>query len=151
MLMAGSVIELTATSQGRLHGALYSVEMDTELLTTAGERIAFARDRSGKTLEQLGAEIGCSHAALSNWETGKTDASQIKVGLLQAFADRTGFELRWLLTGEGPQVSRYVRTIEMERVSVAIQAMERVAPMQIETVVRMVEAAAEAINHNEKR
>lgn len=111
-------------------------------LATPAERIRHAIERSGKTLESIAAEIGCSHAALSQWQTGRTDAQHIKAGLLQQFAESTGTDVRWLLTGKGPQVSRYIRTSELDRLAVALRAMESTSPLQIETVVRMVEAAA---------
>lgn len=111
-------------------------------LSTARGRIAFAIDASGKTLQTLALQIGCTHATLSQWQRGHTDPDSIKAGLLQAFSDATGFDVRWLLTGRGPRVSRYVLTAELDRVSRALTAMERTNPQQVETVVRMVEAAA---------
>lgn len=116
--------------------------MDEIDLSSPHGRIRHAIDRSGKTLEAIAAEIGCSHVALSQWQRGKTDIGAAKAGLLQRFAESTGVDVRWILTGQGPQVSRYLRTGEMDRLAQAIRVMERTAPMQIETVVRMVEAAA---------
>jgi transcriptional regulator with XRE-family HTH domain len=111
-------------------------------LSTPHERVAHAIEQSGKTLEQLAAAIGCSHAALSQWQTGATNVLNIKAGLLQSFAEQTGTDVRWLLTGSGPMISRYILRDEMQRIAVALHAMERETPQQIETVVRMVEAAA---------
>lgn len=116
--------------------------MPLDKLSSPSERIAYAIEKSGKTLEQLAEEIGCSHAALSQWKTGATNVANIKAGLLLAFSEKTGADVRWILTGDGPRVSRYILRDEMQRLAVAIQAMERSAPQQIETVVRMVEAAA---------
>lgn len=118
--------------------------MRTPDSTTPSGRVAIAIELSGKTLEQLAAEIGCTHATLSQWQTGHTKPLNAKAGVLQLLADRTGVELRWLLTGTGPRVSRYVLRDEMQRIATAMQAMEREAPQQIETVVQMVEAAARA-------
>ncbi len=103
-------------------------------------RIAYAVEQSGKSLERLAAEIGCSHVAISNWQTGKT--VEIKASLLLAFADATGFEYRWLLTGQGPVLSRYQITESMDRVVDAMAKIAREEPLQVETIVRMVEAAA---------
>jgi transcriptional regulator with XRE-family HTH domain len=111
-------------------------------LSTPHERVGYAIAQSGKTLEQLAASIGCSHAALSQWQTGATNVLNIKAGLLQSFAEHTGTDLRWILTGSGPVISRYVLREEMQRIATALHAMERDTPQQIETVVRMVEAAA---------
>ncbi|MBK9363038.1 MAG: helix-turn-helix transcriptional regulator [Rubrivivax sp.] len=120
------------------------VALDTPL-DTASDRIAYAINASGKTLESIAAEMGCTHATLSQWQRGRTDPHSIKAGLLQAFSDVTGFDVRWLLTGKGPRVSRYVLTAEMDRISQAMKVMERTAPLQVETVVRMVEAAASGL------
>lgn len=117
-------------------------------LRTPAERIAFAIERSGMTLETLAEKIGCTHAALSQWRTGHTNAANIKSGLLQAFADATGTDVRWLLTGKGPVVSRYLLRPEVERLTAAIAVMERQAPSQVETIVRMVEAAARSTAAN---
>jgi transcriptional regulator with XRE-family HTH domain len=142
VLTDSSVSRFTFATQVGLRTALYAESMDLPDLKTAAGRIRHAIETSGKTLEAIASEIGCTHAALSQWQTGATDAQNIKAGLLQAFAESTGTDVRWLLTGKGPQVSRYIRTGEMERLATAIKAMERWSPMQIETVVRMVEAAA---------
>lgn len=111
-------------------------------LSTASGRIAYAIAKSGKTLERIAEEMGCTHVTLSQWQRGHTDAAAIKSGLMLAFSDATGFDIRWLLTGAGPQVSRYTLTSEMARVATALKAMERQAPQQVETVVRMIEAAS---------
>lgn len=113
------------------------MEVDSRSLA---ERIAYAVDQSGKSLERLASEVGCTHVAISNWQTGKTQ--EIKASLLLAFADATGFELRWLLTGKGPVRSRYGLTESMDRVMDAMALLAREEPLQLETIVRMVEAAA---------
>lgn len=139
---AHSVSRVTGVTQAGLPCAAYATRMELTDITTPADRIRYAVERSGKTLESIAAEIGCSHAALSQWQTGRTDAQSIKAGLLQQFAEATGTDVRWLLTGKGPQVSRYIRTSELERMALALKAMEKTSPLQIETVVRMVEAAA---------
>lgn len=96
--------------------AVYRATVDRTFdLDTATDRIAYAIDASGKTLESIAAEIGCTHATLSQWQRGRTDPNSIKAGLLQAFGESTGFDVRWLLTGRGPRVSRYLLTSEMDR------------------------------------
>lgn len=111
-------------------------------LVTPAQRIAWAIEQTGLTLEQLAEAVGCTHAALSQWRSGATDAANIKSGLLQAFADRTNTDVRWLLTGRGPVISRYSMRPELQRISSALAAMERNTPQQVETVIRMIEAAA---------
>lgn len=141
-MWARSVSALTARPQAGLPALPYACGVDPLNFSSPAERIAWAIERSGKTLHQLADEIGCSHAALSQWQNGETNAANIKAGLLQSFADKTGTDVRWLLSGTGPIVSRYVLRSEMQRISSALDAMERKAPQQVETVVRMVEAAA---------
>lgn len=116
--------------------------MQNEELDTPAKRVAHAIEASGKTLAQLGELIGCKHATLSQWQTGATDMLNVKVHLLLAFSECTGTDMRWLLTGDEPRVSRYALTKEMERIAAALNAMQRTNPQQIETIVLMVEAAA---------
>lgn len=82
--------------QGHHHGV---AKPDT--LLTPAQRIAWAIEDSGKTMTALAEEVGCSHATLSQWANARTEAENIKAALLQRFADATGVEVRWLLTGEG--------------------------------------------------
>lgn len=142
-----SVSTFTAVSQGGLQTArqtAYMTSLNPLKPATPAERVAWAIERSGKTLTALAQEIGCSHAALSQWQNGHTPLETVKSGLLHAFAERTGVDVRWLLTGQGPAVSRYVMRSEVERITVALQVMESRAPQQVETIVRMVEAAAQS-------
>jgi transcriptional regulator with XRE-family HTH domain len=76
---------------------------------TPGERVAWAIERSGKTLGTLAAKIGCTHATLSQWQTGNTDLGNAKVRLLMAFCEETGVNASWLLTGQGPAIDHYSR------------------------------------------
>lgn len=109
-------------------------------LASMGGRIACAVEDSGKTQTQIAAEIGCTHSAVSQWKSGAT--GEITARLLQAFADSTGVEIRWLITGEEPVRSRYMLTQEMQRLQDAVSVIARESPIEMETVVRMVEAAA---------
>lgn len=140
--MLSSVSRITFNLQPALQAGAYACRMGVIDLTSAAGRIEAAIERSGKTLEQLADEIGCTHVALSHWKNGKTDIQAAKAGLLQRFAEATGTDVRWILTGQGPQVSRYILTGEMDRLAHALRAMEKSHPLQIETIVRMVEAAA---------
>jgi len=72
---------------------------------TAAQRIRWAKDHSQKTWQQLGAETGCTHAALVMWATGKSDVLNGKVSLVVAYARAAGVNLHWLLTGEGERLT----------------------------------------------
>ena len=80
--------------------------MSREPLTEA-QRVTWAKEHCGRTWEQLGAAIGCSHAALSLWGSGRTALANAKVHLVLAYARETGDNLQWLLTGDGPAVTAY--------------------------------------------
>lgn len=110
-------------------------------LDTVGGRIGWALEQSGKGQSAVAKTIGCTHSAISQWISGTT--RKIDAQLLQAFADNVGVELRWLITGQAPVRSRYMLTAEMTRPQDAVSLIAREKPLQVETVVRMVEAAAE--------
>ena len=74
---------------------------------TTGERVAWAIERSGYKFEALAELIGCTHATLSQWKSGKTDLGNAKVHLVHAFCEHTGVNPAWLLTGDGPAISAY--------------------------------------------
>lgn len=141
-LTAHIVSRVTNVAQGGLQTGPYGLSMSTEAPDTPAARVRSAIERSGKTLQELAQIVGCTHSALSQWQTGDTDLTRVKAGLLQNFCDATGTDVRWLLTGKGPVISRYALTAEMQRIGVALVAMEKLSPQQVETVVRMVEAAA---------
>lgn len=141
--MARSVSALTDCRQDYLQGAGYLRAVDAlDPPKTPSDRVAFAIEHSGKTLEEIAEKLGCTHATLSQWQTGMTNVANAKAGLLYKFAELTGTDVRWILTGQGPAISRYTLTSEMSRLGAALRAMERKAPQQVETIVRMVEAAA---------
>lgn len=81
----------------------------TRDLVTASDRIRWAIEQSGHGLAYIAEQIGCSHAALSFWQTGKTNIANVKVGLLMEFSRVTGASLQWLLSGDGPRLVHYAR------------------------------------------
>lgn len=80
--------------------------MERDLLTP-GDRIRWAVDNCGRTLEDLADALECTHSALSQWQTNKTNMHNVKAGLLVAFARETRTSLDWLLTGNGPRITGY--------------------------------------------
>ena len=64
------------------------------------DRIGYAITTSGHTPASIAKKIGCEPAAIYQWLNGST--KNIKEHLLWALADATGFEARWISTGEGP-------------------------------------------------
>jgi transcriptional regulator with XRE-family HTH domain len=69
--------------------------------TTPAERVGWAIQHSQRALEDLAAEMGCTHSSLSQWQRGHTNIANVKVHLLVAFSRATGVSLDWLLTGNG--------------------------------------------------
>ncbi len=75
---------------------------------STADRVRLAIERSNKTLKAIGAEIGCSHATLSQWQSGETDLTLAKVKLVLGFCESTNVALDWLLTGNGEPTPRKV-------------------------------------------
>ena len=68
------------------------------------DRIRHVLDQTGETASGLAKKVGCSPAAVQQWLSGET--KNIKNDLLFAVADATGFEARWIGTGQGPEKKR---------------------------------------------
>lgn len=62
-------------------------------------RLKSARRELGLTQEEFGAPMGYGKAAVSTWETGKTEVSQT---LAQSIQVNWGIAWKWLIFGEGP-------------------------------------------------
>lgn len=129
--------------QFHLQACTYIARMERQILLTGHARIAWAIAESGKTLVQIGEEIGCTHATLSQWQNGKTVVEKIQAGLLLKFAIATNTELRWLLYGEEPR-RPVSQSSEARRLASALRVMQEQAPWKVEPIVTMVEAAAKA-------
>lgn len=77
---------------------------------TIAQRVAWAIEASGRTKTDIGQAIGCTHATLSQWSTGRTDITNARVGLLIGFCAQTHVRMDWLLTGEGAARDSYPPT-----------------------------------------
>jgi transcriptional regulator with XRE-family HTH domain len=71
------------------------------------QRVRIAIEVSGLKLEHIANEIGCTHATLSQWQTGTTNMANVKVGLLLEFCRVTRADVGWLLTGDGDPPDRH--------------------------------------------
>jgi len=69
-----------------------------------GDRVKIARLAMGWNQPELARETHISKQAISQIETGTTK-NPTPENLLK-IADATGFELRWLISGEGPQTRK---------------------------------------------
>jgi transcriptional regulator with XRE-family HTH domain len=106
---------------------------------TQSERIAWAIEQSGRRLEDIAADVGCTHATLSQWQRGHTNMDHAKVGYLIAFARTTGVNLDWLLTGNGPRRDGIVIREPSPLVKRAIE-LENDAPGLADTAERLLSA-----------
>jgi transcriptional regulator with XRE-family HTH domain len=133
---AASVKPLTDILQGCLNHFCDDVSM-REFETEAG-RVRWAIEGSGRTLVQLAAEMGCTHATLSQWQTGSTGLAGAKVGLVIGFCKAVNINMQWLLTGEGPARSTYAAQ-ESELVTEA-RLLVRERPELVESAYRVLRA-----------
>lgn len=64
-------------------------------------RVQHILDNCELSISELARRIGCTPSTISQWKSGQT--TRIRPEHLFKFADATGFEARWIGTGEGPQ------------------------------------------------
>lgn len=67
-----------------------------------GERVRRGRVLLGWSQERLGQAIGRDRATVRQWEAGEWEPQSAVIAPL---ADALGVEIRWLLTGEGPEIA----------------------------------------------
>lgn len=102
------------------------------------ERVQYVLAQSDKTPTDIGKALGISSEAVLQWASGKT--KHIRPENLFAFADATGFEARWIGTGEGPERPLYSRNPTVRH---ALAVMEQLpAPYQTQAV-RQIDSLAE--------
>lgn len=105
------------------------------------ERIAWAVNTSRRTLKSIAQEIGCTQAALSLWQRGKTRSFDAE--LMSRFADACGVQVMWLLYGVGEPIGRSAALSDLEiRALSAVQHLVQETPRLAEAAVAMLEAAA---------
>lgn len=66
-----------------------------------GHRIAKAITDSGAEAKSIAKRCGVSLQAVYSWQRG--EVKNLRNNHLFALADATGFEARWIATGEGPE------------------------------------------------
>jgi transcriptional regulator with XRE-family HTH domain len=73
-------------------------------MKTVAERLRHAWQQSGKTQTEIAETCGVERPAVSQWMPEDPERATAPTnGNLVRFAFLTGFELRWLLTGQGPR------------------------------------------------
>ena len=114
---------------------------------TPADRVRWAISHAQITLPELADQIGCSHSALSQWQTGETIIENVKAGLLFRFCERTGVSMRRLLTGDGPRVVAYPRRSEPPLLAAAAHIVNDLSPdtaALAERLLRALEPSAES-------
>lgn len=72
-----------------------------EAMSTLSERVTRAVRESGHSATSAAKAIGCTPEAVLQWMNGPT--KNLKGEFLFALADLTGFEARWIATGDAPE------------------------------------------------
>lgn len=102
------------------------------------ERVGYVLAQAGRTATDIAKDIGVSPEAIIQWASGAT--KNIRPENLFPFADATGFEARWIGTGEGPERPLYKKN---SPVGHALAVMEQMsAPYQAQAV-RQIDSLAE--------
>ncbi len=76
-------------------------------MSSLADRIIEAMDKAGVSITQVAAACDVSYQAVRKWRTA--DTRHLEAGNLIKLAELTGYEPKWLLTGEGPRVRFYAR------------------------------------------
>lgn len=109
-------------------------------LTTKEGRIGFVIEKCGHNPASIAKLLGCKPAAVYQWLDGST--KNLKEHLLWKLADTTGYDARWISTGEGPQrQKKYMDT----RFAHVLDVMESLPPYVIDEGVREIEALADGL------
>ncbi len=70
-------------------------------MSTLSDRVSKAIKESGLSATAVAKSLGCSPEAVIQWMNGPT--KNLKGEFLFALADLTGYEARWIATGELPE------------------------------------------------
>lgn len=89
-----------------------------------GDRIAKAIKDSGVDVAAVATACNVSEQAVYSWMRGIV--KNLRNDNLFALSDVTGFNARWIGTGQGPEIETYSRNPHIARVVKAMQAMPEV-------------------------
>lgn len=145
-LHARIVSTLTGRSQLRLRTRGYPYEMTSSReLTTPRDRVTWAIEQmksNGMSLEDLAGAVGCTHATLSQWQSGQTNIENAKVGLVDSFCKITGISVQWLLHGGAVRVDSYTSSDRVAHLTQKLVVMEAENPSAFTVAAKMIDAAA---------
>ena len=98
-----------------------------------GERVEYVLAEKGLTPSSAAPLIGCSREAISQWIDGST--KNIKNEYLFALADATGYEARWIATGQGERKSP--KPIYDAKIQAVVCAMEKMPEYRKDDLVKI--------------
>lgn len=113
--------------------------MDRDL-ADPGQRVEWAITHSKRTAKDIAAEMGVSHAVLSQWKRGHTKLHNAKVCHVLKFCQVTGIRIDWLLTGDGERLAQPRRSDEPELVTQARHIVHDLSPELAATAYRLLAA-----------
>ena len=134
---AHSVITITNDAQSKLQNMRDHSDMDRSSTTEAG-RVRWAIARSGRTLQDIAAQLGCTHATLSQWQNGKASLQHSRYGLVSQFATATGVSIGWLVNGVGEPIQ--VQRAADHPCVTAARDLAAASPVLAEHALRILEA-----------
>ena len=140
-----SVNRLTARLQVHFRERPYALQMDLQQLLTTQDRIAWAIERakkSGLPPEQLAAMCGVRRRVLFHWTKETTRIEDVGIGALMRFAQATGVNLDWLMTGRGDPIKTYTPSSEVEELAHALEHLAAEEPAEYRVISRMIRTAA---------
>lgn len=115
-------------------------------MDTLQKRIQFAITASGKNIADVAQACGVSAQAAYAWVRG--DIKNLRNEHLFALADLTGFEAKWIATGNGPDRPPYGKR---EKVNEVLRVMEQMPDYLIDKIaedVKSLQRLADQIQHN---
>ena len=127
---------------------LYIFSVSVADMNTLTERIKEAVQeaiKKGHTVLSPATACGCKDKSVYQWLKG--ERKSLDGVSLVGLAEASGFEPKYIMKGEGPKYKMYARTEAQVRV---LQCMERMAPEQEYTLVKIGNTLAEPPGENHK-
>jgi transcriptional regulator with XRE-family HTH domain len=90
-------------------------------MSTLAERIIEAMDKSNVSVRQVATACGVTYQAVRKWRT--TESKTLEASNLIKLAELTGYEAKWIISGEGPRIRLYARNQAQENTLRVMQDM----------------------------
>ena len=109
--------------------------------SSLGGRVAYAIEQSGQTVKAVSKRLMISEQSIYGWISGAT--KNIRNESLFDFADVTGFNPRWVATGEGPEKKPIY---DDKRIHHALKVMESLPDYAIDQIIKNIDSVANLVN-----